>query len=575
MSSKNGCIVVLGLLATTMILATIPAVLNLVSRLLRAHYRRVIWRSPTGDPHAEAPAEIDDLAPRVSFMQAKDVAISQHPAGSEAAEATRDVQIALGISAAVYASSVVATILGLVTLKPFASRLAMAYASLGPQLLLVMWTLRVARRQKMWVFLIYGAAGAMLVSLTSADVLQIMTWAPVFALLIIPALLLLIDRVIEPFVILLLPVLFVIFGVGVLLDRTQPEYIRQGEEVLKGIRPWFILFGLSSAIGGFYLVRALLRRRWPARVVASSLALIGLVVLNPTNDRPVPGVIGIVGVIGAVVLQMLIVGALFQFLMSLQDRPILTNELMQVHLAWAWLTLYFELWAWMTDKFVGLRWWFVCAFAAATVALHVLLFLLRRRRPQTAKKRLLLLRAFGGPDERQDLLDDLRDTWQRVGAIDIIVASDVATRTLQPGMLAAFVLRRTGEQFLGSEQAIAKWLEEHRAAIQGDARYPVNPAFCPNHAWKRAFIPLVRSADAVLMDVRDFTMAHKGCVWELKTLRDEKRLGRVVFLANSRTDGQSIVRLLTGHEITMLDFGHRTKDERRALFDQLLNVADT
>ncbi|HEU4887873.1 MAG TPA: hypothetical protein VFV49_08310 [Thermoanaerobaculia bacterium] len=577
MNSQNGCVVVL-LIGSTLVFATVPVLLNIVSRVLRAHYRRVMWKSRSGDAQVEAAAETDEAAPGIPLVEAKHVPISPHSARGEAATATREMQIAHGIAAVVYATSVVATMLGFVTMQPFASRLAMAYASLAPQLLLVMWTLRLERRKKMWVFLIHGAAGAVLVARVGEDVIDNLWAAAAVALLIIPALLVLIDRVIEPFVILLTPIVFVIFGIGIVLDRMQPEMIEQGEEVLKGLHWWILISGLGSAIAGFYLVRALLRKGWAVRVIAGALALIAVLVLNPTNDRPVSHAVGVAGVIGAVVLQALIVGALFQFLVWLQDRHILTNELLHIHVAWLLLTIYFELWAWNAREFIGLRWWFVCAFAVSTVTLHVLLLLLRRRRRPIAKKRLLLLRAFGGPEERQDLLDDLRDTWRRIGAIDMIAAADVATGTLKPDMLAAFVLRRTGEQYLESEKAAAKWVEEHRAAIEGDARYPQNAAFCPDHvrkrdAWKHVFIPLARGANVILMDVRNFTRAHEGCEWEIKTLRDENLLHRVVFIANSATHGQAIAELLPGHDLEMLDYEHRTNDERRALFDRLLDVA--
>jgi len=573
MNIINVFVAVFGIVISALILAAIPVLLNLVSRRLRAHYRRVMWTSPDGNPPAVLPVEIDDRAAIVRVVQAKEVARSSHTERDDATAATRDMQIAHGIAAVVFAISVVVTILAFVTIDSFATRLAMAYASIAPQLLILMWALRLPRKQRFWGFLIFGTAGVAIILLTSKDVVMIMIWVSVFALLVIPALLLLTDRVIEPFVILLLPVLFVVLGVGVFLDRLQPEYTRQGEDVLKGLRLWVILPSLAAVIGGFYLVRALLRRPWPVGVIAAALALIGLAVLNPTNDRSVPRYIGIAGVIGGVVLQMLVIGALFQFLMWLQKRPLLTNELLHIHLAWVWLTLYFELWALMNDTFIGLRWWFLCAFAVSTLSLHALLFLLRKRRPPIAPKRLLLLRAFGGPDERQDLLDALRDTWRRVGAIDIIVERDVATGMLQPDMLAAFVLRRTGGQFLGSAQHALDWLNEHPAAIEGDARYPENAAFCLNNAWKQAFIPIVKSADVVLMDLRDFDMTHEGCVWELEQLRNYEFLRRVVFLRNDRTDEKAIAHVLRGHEIELLEFEHGTKDEQRALFDLLLNAA--
>ncbi len=577
MDSQNPYIVALGLLLAVVIFATIPAVLNIVSRLLRAHYRGVMrWKPLASGASVSPAAETGNTAPDVPLVEAKHVPISSHPARGEAANVTHEMRIAHGIAAVVYVASVVTTIVGF-SMMPLGTRLVMAYASLASPLLLLSWTWRLERRQKMWVFLIHAVTGAVLVVLVSGLEISVLWAAAAVALLIVPALLLLIDRVIEPFVILLVPVLFVIFGVGIMLDRAKPEMIIEGEKVLKGLHWWILISGIGSAIAGFYLVRALLQKGWAVRVTAGALALIAVLVLNPTNDRPVSHAVGVAGVIGAVVLQMLVVGALFQLLVWLQDRHVLTNELLQTHVAWVLLTIYFVAWSWNTDQFIGLRWWFACAFGVWTVTLQMLLILLRRRRP-VAKKRLLLLRAFGGPDERQDLLDDLRDTWRRVGAIDMIAAADVATGTLKPDMLAAYVLRRTGEHYLESEAAAVEWVKQHRAAIEGDARYPQNAAFCPNHVreadeWKQVFIGLARGADVILMDVRDFTEAHQGCKWEITTLRDAQLLHRVAFIANSATDGQLIAKLLPGHEIEMLDYQHRTKDERRALFDRLLDVA--
>ena len=571
MNSTNGFVVVLATILSAVIFAIVPAVLNVVSRLLRAHYRRVIWGSRSGDPYDVPPTQND--AASAPLMPASDVPISEHPERGKTAAALRDMRIAHVIAALVYAATVVTMFLMFNTF-PSSSRISAAYALLAPQLLLVMWALRLTRRQKTWGFLIYTVAGVLLILATSNSAFQIIvTWAPVIALLIIPALLVLTDRVIEPFVILLLPLLIVIFGVGMVVDFVKPAMIDKGEEVLKGFRWWIVLFGVASAVGGFYFVRALLRKRWAVSVIVGVLAVIAVLKLNPIHDREVPRTIGVAGIIGAVVLQWLVVGTLFQFFVWLQRHHVVTNELLHIHLAWAWLTMYFEAWTWLQPSWFRLRWWFVIALAISILILHLMLFLLRRRRPADAPKRLLLLRSFGGPDERQDLLDDLRDTWRRVGAIDIIAATDVATRMLRPDMLAAYVLHRTGEQFLGSEEDAEKWLEEHRAGIEGDARYPENPAFCSDDAWKRAFLPLARRADVVLMDVRDFDTTHAGCVFELKTLRGEQRLSRVVFLANERTDRTAIARLLHGHAIKMLDFGRRTDDQRRALFDLLLTAA--
>jgi hypothetical protein len=409
-----------------------------------------------------------------------------------------------------------------------------------------------------------------------------MLWGAVFALLAICLLLPLLVRSIQPFVFLLLPLVILVFAVGMLVDRTHPEIIENATRVLIE-SPWLVLVGLANIAAGFFLARVVFRQRWPARVIVFAAALAGVAVLNQTAEGRVPPAFAISAAFAAAVLQMLIYGALFALFSWLQNQRVLTSELLHTHFAWTTLTVYYEVWAFIQPVFMNTRWSFVLALALSTITLHVLLFLIRRRRPPDAKKRVLLLRTFGGPDERQDLLDGLNDTWLRIGAVDVIAGVDVATGTTQPSMLRAFLLRVTRQQFFRDEEDVAKRLGEPPATIGGDARYSVNPVYCaepssnPVHgsepAWKRVFKHLDKKANAVLMDVRGFTLDNEGVVWELRTLFDDVELRRIVLLADNSTNRQALETVLAGRKVAMLDFGRRSHEERRALFDLLLNAA--
>jgi|GEM_PF-6464802 len=377
-------------------------------------------------------------------IDAADVPASRHNARNEARAATRDGHLAHVIAAVLYAAIVFAVIVAFARL-PSASRIAVAYASLAPQLLILVWSLRLSLRIATWTFVTQIVFGIFLISYFAKDSARTLEWASVFAILIIPAIV-------------------------------------------------------------FLLLRSL---------------------------------------------------------------EFLTDEQMHKHLAELGLTAYFELWAFLNDAFFATRLTFVFALACSMVTEHLLLFRLRKRRPSIAEKHLLLLRAFAGLDERRDLLEDLRDTWRRIGTIELFDGSDVATLTVGP-LLSFFAAPHS--QSLNGEEYVARQIAQLDTKIEADGRYPLN-VMRSSEEWKSAFPLLEKRADVVLMDLRGFTMQHVGCVWELEHFRDHRNLGRVVFLIDGHTDLPELETLLDGREITVLDYRQRLAEKRRALFDLLLNVA--
>ena len=109
--------------------------------------------------------------------------------------------------------------------------------------------------------------------------------------------------------------------------------------------------------------------------------------------------------------------------------------------------------------------------------------------------------------------------------------------------------------------------------IENDARYPLNAIYSSDDVWKNALPLLEKTADVILMDLRGFTRYHKGCREELEYLRDQGKLHRTVFLIDGDTELPTLEALLDGHEVEVLDYAHPSGEERRALFDLLLNAA--
>ena len=79
-------------------------------------------------------------------------------------------------------------------------------------------------------------------------------------------------------------------------------------------------------------------------------------------------------------------------------------------------------------------------------------------------------------------------------------------------------------------------LRDFDLAPDPDGRYRVNECYCFDTTWQVALAALVTRADVVLMDLRGFQAANRGCQHELGVLAAATHLQRVVLLADARTD---------------------------------------
>jgi hypothetical protein len=190
------------------------------------------------------------------------------------------------------------------------------------------------------------------------------------------------------------------------------------------------------------------------------------------------------------------------------------------------------------------QWWtpwaVLLAFALYLIVLHVLLRRIWAARVSPPGKRLLLLRVFGKADKRERLLDALDDTWRRVGRIDLIAGTDLATRTMGSVMLEAFLLRRTDDLFLKTNEDVDRRLEHLHSQLEADARYPVNGIYCYATAWQHAVARLAPKSEAVLMDLRGFTRKNQGCAFELTWVVQQIPLSRIILLIDATSDYQAL-----------------------------------
>ena len=231
----------------------------------------------------------------------------------------------------------------------------------------------------------------------------------------------------------------------------------------------------------------------------------------------------------------------------------------------------------------------VAAFCGYVLALHVRLYRTWKQRRTRPHKRLLFLRAFGSTKGRERLLNALEDTWRRVGRVDLIAGTDLGVHTLGSRMIEAFIVRRADAQFLKTQQDVTDRLERLRSELEGDGRFPVNEIHCYTDTWQSAVSQLARKADAVLMDLREFSRRNRGCVFELTELVRRVPLGRVVLLADRTTDMTAVDEVAHAAwaalsvespnsneprpELKILDCDERRDRNEQALFVLLLEAA--
>jgi hypothetical protein len=372
-------------------------------------------------------------------------------ARNEAMRVTARVHLAYVAAWLVYATAI--TSIFIHYLRPgfrLDGKIAIAYALLAPQALIVMWAIRVPLRRRWLVFLIYTIVGIVLAMRSERTVL-ILTYVPVpLVLLPISGLLILFVRRLQPFLSFLLAIFGVFGGIAATYDRHWPESANKILEMLKA-NPWLATISLAGIVVGIVVMFALPRMRWRFRLSLMLIVAAGMLLLErQLTHRQLTIFLQVLFLFFLPILELCVLWTLCKVFVWLQGRRTVTNDLIHTHLCWSFFSAFLlaiTLAPFYRDV-MAVRWAFVFAFLLHIVALHGFLEFLRRQRPQSPEHRLLLLRAFGHADKHEALLDDLNDTWRRIGSVDLIAATDVTSRTLGSAMLDAFVLRHSDEEFL-------------------------------------------------------------------------------------------------------------------------------
>ena len=183
------------------------------------------------------------------------------------------------------------------------------------------------------------------------------------------------------------------------------------------------------------------------------------------------------------------------------------------------------------------------------VSFAVLYRLLLRRAllvPRPERRTLLLLRVFGDASRTERLFDRVAARWRWLGPVTMIAAPDVVARTVDPGDFLEFATGRLQERFVKSARDLEGRLQHLDVEPDPDERFRVNELCCQADTWRTAVVGLMDRADAVLMDLREFSSKRAGCAFELQQLGQRLEQGRLVLTVDGTTDRDFLLDNLGG-----------------------------
>ncbi|MFN0305330.1 MAG: hypothetical protein ACKVQU_33840 [Burkholderiales bacterium] len=195
----------------------------------------------------------------------------------------------------------------------------------------------------------------------------------------------------------------------------------------------------------------------------------------------------------------------------------------------------------------------------AVVALVAYSMLIRLTKPLNTNKRLLLLRVFAQDSRSERLLDELAHRWRFAGPIMMIGGPDLARSTLDPAEVAHFLRMQFDEDFISDRGALDRKIMAMDERPDPDGRYRVNEFFCYDDIWQETVERLVTRSDAILLDLRGFTLERRGTAFEIGLLTRMHATARTVFLLDDTTDLNAVTESIGASAWAALPENHRVQ----------------
>ncbi len=158
----------------------------------------------------------------------------------------------------------------------------------------------------------------------------------------------------------------------------------------------------------------------------------------------------------------------------------------------------------------------------------------------------------------------------------MIAAPDVVARTVDPSDFLEFATGRLHARFVKSAGDLESRLSRLDGDPDPDGRYRVNELCCQSDTWRAAVVGLMDRADAVLMDLRDFSKKRAGCAFELQALGQRLDASRLVLTVDDTTDREFLTANLgagASPRIVELTKGRVTGRDLDRVFEEVAAAA--
>lgn len=293
---------------------------------------------------------------------------------------------------------------------------------------------------------------------------------------------------------------------------------------IRAVGPLVLAFLIAVAIGSQFLVSLAANSESLLRAVARTGFAIGL---NATGVFVGMIVIGaaIFGLLGWPLLRA--IGRRYEQ-KKLSDQSIMLDAMWLLFAVVQSIGLAFEGPPWILTG--------VAAFIVYKVASRISLRRLVARPGTSDPRTLLLLRVFALAKRSERLFDKLRRHWQYAGSISMIAGPDLVTTTVEPHEFLEFLSGRLARRFVANDRDLEARIAKLDANPDPDGRYRINEFFCFSDTWQATMERLAAASDTIVMDLRSFSPANQGCIFELGRLVNGVDLNRVLFLVDRTTD---------------------------------------
>ncbi|MBV9674278.1 MAG: hypothetical protein JO076_15830 [Verrucomicrobia bacterium] len=156
--------------------------------------------------------------------------------------------------------------------------------------------------------------------------------------------------------------------------------------------------------------------------------------------------------------------------------------------------------------------------------------------PAVGSFKLLLLRVFRSDRRGHLLVEKIMKSWRYFGPVRLIAGTDLVDSTIEPHEFFEFLSGRLSRSFVKNREDLEHRLLKHKPGPDPDGLYRIEDFFCHLDTWQMTVAYLARHVDVVLMDLRGFSSARRGCTFEIGMLLHSVSVNRVVLMADNATD---------------------------------------